>query len=172
MTMMIAGEVIERVAAIFRSQIVGASGLLTPGDIAYITYDIYTVPMSRSRYLEVFGSLPALRDTSLVTVTATGTPVRIVWGRELDPEDVMFDSAQLDDRWSAETGDTTGFNFEVELSGLDFPEIDLEDYPTPEWQEVWFNFVPVLGNPFSVPFMVKKAFSLANRSSGSGTGTL
>lgn len=162
----ITGDVVERGPAVFLRQITGANGVLVKiADIVSITVDVYIVPMTRGRYRELFGVLP-VGDSSVLPVNASGTPVAINIGESFVVAASIFDTPQLDNRW---TQDTIGYNFAVTLAAENFPQIDLADYPTPEWQEVWFNFVPTVGDPFSTPFVVKKSFSLANRSSGTGS---
>lgn len=164
----VTGEVIERNPAVFLRQVTGEDGtLITQADIATITYDVYIVPMTRARYIELYGKLN-IKDSALLPLDTTDVPVPVAIQQALTVSNVVFDTAQLDNRW---TQDAVGYNFAADLGGHNFPEIDLADYPDPEWQEVWFTFTPVVGKAFQVGYVVKKFFSLANRLTGVGSGT-
>jgi hypothetical protein len=163
---LITGEALERSPVVLLRQITGTEDgeLVTQADIASITYDVWNVPMTRARYLELFGNQPGT-GLSSVSIVASGTPELVVEDQPLTVSAVVFDTPQLDDRW---TQDAIGYNFAVTIPAEHLTAILLEDYPNPEWVEIWINFVPVIGDPFSSGFVLMKKFSLASRA---GTGT-
>ena len=164
----VVGQVLERTPATFLRQISGQSGaLITQAEIASITYDVYIVPMTRSRYQQLIGNIP-VQSSSLIPVASNVVVTPIVQNETLVVADTIFNTPQLDDRW---TKGGVGYNFATTLPGSTFPANSLSDYPNISWLEVWFTFTPTVGDKFSTPFLVSKAFMLANRPTGTGTGT-
>ena len=62
---------------------------------------------------------------------------------EIDPEDVIFDTLQTDDRWTA---DSTGFNFAVTVPASAFPG--------PDQYFVLFTITTTAGAVIQIPYEV------------------
>lgn len=161
------GEVPEQVNVVFMRSITGANGdMISKAEIDQISYDVWKVPMTRSRYQELFGDIP-LQSRNLLPLTSDQEPECLVNQASLDKDECIFDIPQLDYGWDE---DAVGYNFRTTLPAVCFPGIPLANYPDSEWQEIWFRFYPVIGESFVTGFIVNKKFVLAGKSTGTGTG--
>lgn len=162
------GTVLERSSPTFLRQITGAGDvLLDQSEIHSITYDVWQVPMSRNLYQSQFGALP-LNAASLLPNIPTGVLKNITYGRVLPVNPTMLNSPRTDLGWNL---DSRGYNFAATLPAIDFPLIPLASFPNPIWEQIIFRMTPVVGNEFSIGFIVMVQFDLSGRSMGSGSGT-
>jgi hypothetical protein len=162
------GTVLERSSPTFLRQITGAGDvLIDQTEVASISYDVWEVPMSRNLYQSQFGALP-LNAASLLPNIPTGVLKNITYGRVLPVNPTILNSPKTDLGWNL---DTIGYNFSATLPPIDFPLIPLVNFPNPIWEQIIFRITPVVGNEYSIGFIVMVAFDLSGRRTGSGSGT-